>query len=233
MRRLLLWGVVAGFAACLIRPTLATITPEYSYVDGCETVLVQGHHLGTTATARIGDSPFLSLEPAELDRTLPEQAQDVGFLYTGVVPPSPDGKPGWHDVILVVDGEELVIRDGWYYRSCPATFDVDFYVLPPDENLETAAFEVDIGDDIVIQGCGLDDRVRLAFFDAYGEQVTDVPLVPDCLTARVHADVPPIPGTYSMALVHPDGTRSDFCASTGDSGDTASVCEPDLLTIQP
>ncbi len=203
MRRLLLWSSVAGFTACLLQPTLATITPDYGYADGCDTVIVQGHHLGTNATARIGSAEFLSLtawEDSMTDRDqdgepdkIPPQGTDVGFKYIGVVPPSPDAAPGWYDVVVTVDGEELTINDGWYYRSCPGPIVVDAYDIPA---------EATQGDTLSFEGCNLNaDTTEVQFVDAATLEVTSAALVSDCSSRFVHADVPNLAaGVYNVQL---------------------------------
>ena len=217
MRRYIWWGTAAGFTACLVRPTLASITPDYGYADGCIDVVIQGHHLGTEGTAKIGNSEFLALAPAEADPKRGEHAQDVGFLYTGLVPPSPDGTAGWYDVVLTVDGEELTIEDGFYSRSCPGSFVVDVADVPA----QGAA-----GDRLNFEGCQLDDEVTVQFLDGYGVVVQTAALVSDCSTARVHAVVPTLPpGVYAVQLVHEDGTVfAGDCFH--DSGDTGLTCVP-------
>lgn len=222
MRRLLLWGTIAGFAACLIRPTLVSITPDYGYADGCVDVLVQGHHLGTNATAHIGDAEFLELLPAEEDPDRPEHAQDVGFLYTGLVPASPSGEAGWFDVVVTIDGEELKIRDGWYYRSCPGSLVVDAFTVPDPAT---------VGSQLTFVGCNLGPDVTVQFLDLYGVLQATTQLVSDCLTARVHANVPALPaGDYNVQLVHADGTI--YAGPCGvDSGDTGVTCEPIFINV--
>lgn len=222
MRRLLLWSSVAGFTACLLQPTLATITPDYSYVDGCQSVIIQGHHLGTAATAKIGDAPFVSLQAAENDPDVPEHAQDVGFKYYGVVPASPTGESGWFDVVLTVDGEDLTIPSGWYYRTCPGEFVVDAYDVPADAT---------VGTEISFQGCSLNDSVQLDFMDYTGTVVASAPLVSDCSTAFVHAVVPTLPaGDYTMALTN---GNSSFYLQTcfSESGDTGVTCIQDTVSV--
>lgn len=222
MRRILLWSLLAGFAACLIRPTLVSITPDYGYADGCFEVVIQGHDLGTDAKAFIGKDEFLSLAAAEEDPKVPEHAQDVGFKYYGTVPPSPSGEAGWFDVVLQVDGEDLTISDGLYYRSCPGSFVVDGITVP-----ETAV----AGDAISIVGCQLDGEVTVRFLDAGGVEAGAAPLVSDCSTAQVHADIPAMPaGDYTVQLVHDDGTVyvGDCFA---DSGDTGLTCIPLIFTL--
>lgn len=223
MRRILLWSALAGFAACLIRPTLVSMTPDYGYADGCFDVVVQGHNLGTEAKAKVGSEPFLAFTAAENDPKLPEHAQDVGFKYFGTVPPSPSGEPGWFDVVLEVDGEELTLRDGIYYRSCPGSFVVDAITVPA---------EGVAGDPIAVVGCQLDDEVQVQFLDLTGVVISTAPLVSDCSTAQVHADIPgDLPaGDYTVQLVHDDGTvYAGDCYA--DSGDTGLTCVPLLLTV--
>lgn len=223
MRRLVLWSLVAGFTACLLKPTLATITPSYGYVDGCQAILIQGHHLGENASARIGSEPIADLTPAQRDPNVPAHAQDVGFKYFGTTPPAPDGKDGWYDVVMTVDGEDLVIREGWYYRPCPATFAVDTYTVPADAG---------IGSTLYFEGCGLGGNVTLEFLDAALAPVASANLVSDCSTAEVHADVPVLPsGDYTMQLVATDGTTFSLQACFSESGDTGATCIPDLITV--
>jgi hypothetical protein len=223
MRRLLMWSSVAGFTACLLKPTLATVIPSYGYVDGCQPVIIQGHHLGTAAKGRIGDSPLLDFRAADIDEKLEEHAQDVGFKYFGTSGPAPGGKAGWYDVILEVDGEELVLDDGWYYRACPATFAVDAYTVPT---------EADVGSVIIFEGCGLGGNVTLQFLDDTLAAVGSADLVSDCSTADVHANVPALPaGDYTMQLVATDGTVFLLETCSSESGDTGETCVPDTITL--
>src|SRR5688572_26673963 len=149
MRRLIGWGTIAGLAACLLRPTLAAITPDFGYADGCTNVELSGHHLGVNATARLegdgGTAEFTVTAAEEDPAPRPDHAQPVGFSYLAEMPPSPDGLKGWYDVVLEVEGGELRIRDGWYYIACPATFVVDDATFP-----ETLA----AGGEIAFVGCG-------------------------------------------------------------------------------
>ena len=220
MRRLLLWSSVAGFTACLLQPTLATIAPDYSYVDGCQAVVIQGHHLGTEATAKIGGTPFLELQAAEEDPNLPPQSQDVGFKYFGVVPA---GELGWADVVLTVDGEDLVIPSGWYYRTCPGEFVVDAYDVPADAT---------VGSTISFVGCSLNESVSLSFVDVVSEAETaTAELVEDCGTAQRHAVVPSLPpGDYRMVLTN-GTTEFPLQSCYYSSGDTAATCIADLVSV--
>jgi hypothetical protein len=304
MQRLILWGSVAGLASCLIKPQLVTITPDYGYVDGCIDVTLAGHKLGENATATIG-SGELPLTPAEEDTNAGEHAQDIGFEYTGQVGPAPEG-PGWYDVTMKVDGEDLVLKNGFYYRACPATFSVDAFGGPADPTNVVA------GDQIFLQGCGLGDQVTIEIVDptvpdtgarkapprpkappflptppttpvtgdtgtpvtgetgttttdgtvvptgetgttttdgttvptgetgtttttggsggsgtttvpceCTGTAVATLPLVSDCSTAQVHADIPAslAAGNYCVRVVHPDGT-SYSALDHFDSGET-------------
>jgi hypothetical protein len=223
MRRLWMWSLVAGFTACLLKPTLATITPAFGYVDGCQAVVIQGHHLGTAAKGRIGSVPFVDFKAAEEDKDYPEYAQDVGFKYFGVSGPAPEGKGGWYDIILEVDGEELTIDDGWYYRECPATFAVDVFDIPAD---------ADVGTVLSFEGCGLGGNVTVLFLDDTDAPIAEVPLVSDCNTAFVHATVPSMPaGTYTLQVTATDGTvfSPDACAI--ESGDTGATCLPVQITV--
>lgn len=223
MRRLLLWSFVAGFMGCLLRPTFATVTPSYGYVDGCKPVLLQGHHLGTQGTARIGTAPILDLKPAQIDPKLPEHAQDVGFKYTGITGPAPGGKAGWYDVVMEVDGEALTLNDAWYYQACPATFQVDSYAVPSD---------ADVGSSIYFEGCGLGGNVTLQFLDATQTPIGEATLVSDCSTAQVHADVPALPaGDYTMQLLATDDTAFPLTTCFASSGDTALTCVSEVITV--
>lgn len=228
MRRLMLWSAVAGFTACLLRPTLVAITPEYGYQDGCTDVILSGHHLGTAAKAKVrgdGGEADIPLTPAEESKKRPDWAQDVGFVYYATMPPSPSGTSGWYDIVATVEDEELVIRQGWYYKSCPATFVVDTYEVPPYATT---------GSIVTFAGCGLSSEVTLELLDAYTEAfAASVALVSDCSTAEVHATIPDtLPeGTYTMQLVHPDGTSFVLESCFSESGDTGTTCIPDVVTV--
>jgi hypothetical protein len=238
MRRLLLWSAVAGFTACLIRPTLVAITPEYGYVDGCAEVVISGHDLGTSATAKlVGEAGEVDLElvPPATDKKIPDHAQDVGFEYTAVIPPAPNLQPGWFDVVVSVDGDTLTLNDGWYYRTCPATFRVDGFEIP---YLQPGDATVDAGAAITVQGCGFTDDVALQFLqgdDGYGAVAGTAQPVSDCATAAVHYVIPQLPPneTFSLQLVHPDGTVSPLFQSclNPDSADTGGCTEVAVVVV--
>lgn len=259
-----MWGGIAGFTACLVKPGFVSITPDYGYVDGCADVTLQGHHLGDKATAKIGDAEFPVTAATDVEGT-PEWATDVGFKFSGVTPPSPTGESGWFDVSLTIEGESepLIIPQGWYYRACPASFRVDSLSLPADGstgNTTTPGLPtVTPGTPIAMTGCGLDGDVTVRFMQVgssarvpaptgttgetgdtgtgpigtgttatpCGELVTEVataPLVSDCSSAIVHADVPTLPpGTYDVWVTHTDGTVY-FGDVYQESGDTGLTC---------
>jgi hypothetical protein len=236
MRRLLLWSSVAGFTACLLQPTLATITPDYGYADGCQQVILQGHHLGENATAKLvgpgGSADFLEFRAATREDDMegvPEHASDVGFKYYGTVPASPDGGSGWYDVVLTVDGEELTIDQGWYYRSCPGAIVVDAYDIPP---------EAAVGATLTFQGCNLTEGTELQLVDPISLAVVgSAPLQSVCSTAITTADVPSVAaGTYNLQLsngtdLYPFEVCAGHSASTGYAHSGASACDPITLTV--
>lgn len=213
-----------GMSACLQQPTFVAITPDHGYVDGCTAVVLSGHHLGTDATAAIGGAE-MPLAPAEEDPSLPEWAQDVGFEYTGVSPP---GDEGFADVVLTVDGERLVLPEGFFYQACPATFQVN---------------EVsEEGGEVSLAGCGLSDEVTVrvmqytearAATDACGAAATEVAtaaLTSVCGTAAASATLPDLAdGTYALWFEHSDGTLDD--GSSIDPYYGEPVCEPFTFTV--
>lgn len=212
MQRLILWSGVAGLTACLVKPTFVSILPDYDYVDGCAQVVLQGHHLGTAATAKIGDIE-LALTPWEDAEGTPEHASDVGFKYTAEIPPSPES--GFFDVTLTVDGEDLVIDDGFYYRACPGSFAVDAYAMPGSDTTYTPT--VNVGDAISFQGCGLSDQVKVQFL-----------AVGAAPTAR--ALPPPTTGTTPTDTSDTGGTGGTTTGTlpTGDTGGgTTTTVPPD------
>ncbi|HHO52716.1 MAG TPA: hypothetical protein ENK18_18040 [Deltaproteobacteria bacterium] len=220
MKRLYASAVLAGLAACLNQPTLVSINPEHAYVDGCVDVMVQGHHLGTTATADIGGSP-LELIAAEADPDGLEHAQDVGFLYTGQVPPSPTGERGFFDVNLTVDGELLTLFKGFYYQTCPASVVADDWDIPSPAT---------VGSTFSFVGCNLTaENVQGVFYDADCVEVATAPITPTCSTAQADMVVPQLDdGTYTFNLRHTDGTIADFGWYTydyyyGTTADTAAI----------
>jgi len=232
MPRLLLWSVIAGFVACLNKPTFATITPDYTFFDsdGCYPVVIQGHHLGTTATVRIGDAPIIDLQPAAEDPDRPDHAQDVGFLYTGLIPASSTGAPGWADVTVTVDGEDLVLNDGFYYRTCPQGVFAESYTLPytpgtvptPTTTTYTTPYNpysptpdltVDPTIDIPLEGCGLDPAdTTIVFTDVNTGVVTSQAIFTvegNCAPSSATADIPDTlaPGDYTVELVKGSGRQ--------------------------
>jgi hypothetical protein len=233
MQRIIVWCSLAGVGGCLLEPTFVAITPDYGYVDGCTDVMLSGHHLGTEATASI-DGVDLPIVPAEEDPTLPEQGQDVGFEYYGTTSPSTSGA-GFKDVTLTVDGQEMTLPQGFYYRACPLTFQVDttYVVNAAGEVDSTSTPGVAAGDTFALEGCGLSDQVTVRIMqyvappttttqttttvatttDGCGNlavEVATASLTSDCGTAKVHFDVPALPdGSYVLWFSHPDGSADD------------------------
>lgn len=240
MRRLLVWSTIAGFTACLIRPTLVAITPEYGYVDGCADVVISGHDLGIDATGTLravegGAEVDLELLPPATVEGVPDHAQDVGFEYTARIPPAPDLAPGWFDVVLKVEGEELVIPDGWYYRTCPATFRADAFAVP---YITEGDASVGAGAQIAVQGCGLTADVTLQFLqgtDGYGAVGATAQPISDCETAAVHYVIPQLPPNepHTLQLAHPDGTVSPLFQACldPDSADTGGCIEVAVVVV--
>lgn len=148
-------GVVtatAVVASCAFygQAQFVAIDREYAYVDGCTDVTVQGANLGEAATGTIGGEPFLSLVPAGFDETLPDHAQDVGFKYFGVTPAAPDRAPGFYDVVITVDGEDLTLSEGFYYLACPEAVYADAVTLD--------AAVPEVGGTVRLVGCSLTHR---------------------------------------------------------------------------
>lgn len=244
MQRLLALAAVAGTAGCLLEPTFVAITPDYGYVDGCTDVALSGHHLGTDATASIGGVD-LPITPAEEDPSREEWAQDVGFLYYAATPPAPAGAEGFQDVTLTVDGEAMTLPDGFFYRACPASFQVDG--LSAGDGTTTTP-SVAVGDDFGLNGCGLSDEVTVRIMqytdatlrgtapteaDGCGNPAVEAAtasLVSDCGTARARFAVPALPdGTYALWFVHSDGTVDD--GSELDPYYKTPVCSPITFTL--
>ena len=237
MRRLMLWSAIAGFTACLNRPTLVAITPEYGYVDGCTEVIVSGHDLGVQATADlVGEAGSVPLEllPAKDKPKRPEWAQDQGFVYTATIPPAPDLASGFYDLVVVVEGEALTLNSGWYYRTCPQTFRFDSYSIP---YIESGNQLVEAGASITFAGCGLTDEVQLQFLqgdDGAGAVVGTAAPVSDCYTSQVHYVIPELDRSeaHTMQLVHPDGSivpLSEKCLT--ESGDTGGCLDLAVIAI--
>jgi hypothetical protein len=150
----------------LLKPQLVAITPDYGYVDGCIDVTLSGHKLGETATAKIGTLD-LELTAAPNDPNIEDYKEDVGFEYTAQVGAAPEGA-GWYDVTMTVDGEELVLKNGFYFRSCPATVHLDIFDAPPDPDPYTPGHPLTAGEQLAMQGCGLTDQVTVEFVDISG-----------------------------------------------------------------
>jgi len=169
---MMIWGGLTCLSACLVKPTLVSITPDYGYVDGCIDVTIQGNHLGENATGDVGGAKLLEVQPAAEDKTKPDYAQDVGFLYTAQVPPAPGLKSGFYDLNLKVDGADLNLPLGFFYRDCPASFVVDSVTLPNSAATTTTyggttltpTTGVASGDQIGLVGCGLNpDNVKVEY----------------------------------------------------------------------
>ncbi|MBX2797855.1 MAG: hypothetical protein KTR31_09310 [Myxococcales bacterium] len=194
-------------AACEEQPPrLVSITPDHAFVDGCSDVVIQGSNLGTTATATLGGTRF-TIVPAAANERLPAHAQDIGFLYTGLIPPGP--AVGFADLALDVDGVELTLPDAFFYEPCPDTFLVTSFQLPsttmPDEEFP-------------LTGCGLTDQVELVFVDLQCDEATRQPLTLDCSSAIGRLQIPKLPdGQYFARVEHPDGTVDTFSGPTIDA----------------
>lgn len=194
--------MLAAFApsSCLLVPRFEAIDPEYAYVDGCTDVVLQGSEIGTKATVTIGGQDLLQIAPAENDPSLPDYAQDVGFKYYGVSPPAPKGEAGYQDVVMTVDGEELTLPNGFYYRACPGPLTVDSFSL--DGPVAT-------GDSVTVTGCGLvAEKITGRLLSAFdGSDAGAFALASSCLTAKSTFTIPGVaPGDYWIQLVHEDGT---------------------------
>jgi hypothetical protein len=245
---MMIWGGLTCLSACLVKPTLVSIAPDHAYVDGCVDVTIQGNHLGEKATGDVGGQALTNVKPAEPDKAKPDWAQDVGFLYTATVPASKDLKPGFQDVHLKVDGEELTLPFGFYYRACPASFVVDVVSYPTVPVTTTSGLQtvtsttaVNIGDKINLVGCGLDNKVKVEYhlvtitppvgdssdtgYVPGSTTIADAPtltggLDPVCGTAQASTSVPSglDPGIYEVWLVHEDGTVSSAEKCTARGG---------------
>ncbi len=220
MKPLYASAILACLTACLNQPTLVSVDPEHAYVDGCVDVVVQGHHLGTTATADIG-GVSMDLTPAAEDTAVPAHATDVGFLYTGQVPPSPSGERGFFDLNVTVDGEEQKLFKGFYYQTCPASVVADDWSVPSPAV---------VGDTFSFTGCNLSaDTVQGVFYDENCVEVATAAITPTCSTARATMAVPQLDdGAYTFNLRHNDGTIADLGWYTydyyyGTTADTGAI----------
>jgi len=228
---MMIWGGLTCLSACLVKPTLVSIAPDHGYVDGCIDVTIQGHNLGSSATGDVGDAPLTNVTPAEKDPNKPDWAQDVGFLYHAQVPPAPGGKNGFYDLHLKVDGANLTLPFGFYYRDCPASFVVDSVSLPNSTPVSTtyggstlsSTTGVAVGDQIGLVGCGLDPTNVTA---EYHLVTVNAP------TARVAATDTAAttgPGTTDTSTTTGAGT-TDTAAGTTPTGTTTTVA-PDAAAI--
>lgn len=222
-------------------PRLVAVNPDYAYTDGCTAVSLTGANLGTAATGAIGGNPIESWAPAQENPDLPEHAQDVGFLYTGISPAASDAAGGFVDVTMSIDGETLTLDRGFYYIACPATF----YVEAADIGDTNA-----VGDAIGLYGCGMDVSAiegRLYSADTPADAaVATFSLTSDCRGAITHFEVPDVAeGTYWLELAHTDGTTfggncppdtdpdtdTDTDPGTDTDTGTEAPCEPPVITV--
>jgi hypothetical protein len=257
MQRLILWGGIAGITACLVRPNFVSVTPDYGYYDsdGCYEVLLAGHKLGTEATATIGGAEITNLAAAEENPDVPEQAQDVGFEYTGFAPASPSGAPGWFDVTMTVDGEELTIKEGWFYKDCvgpteDARFNLDAFDIAGTASFTTttptttvvASVPAVAGDVITMEGCGLTEDVSVVIMDpaiqpttpapttttnplCTGEVVETIPIEVLCPAAIAQATLPDI-AAGNYIVKFVHSDGYEYVGECGvDSGDTGVSCD--------
>jgi len=254
MQRFLLLGASAALSACLNQPTLVSITPTHGYYDsdGCYEVELQGHQLGTSASATIGGAEIINFAAAEKNPDSPEWAQDIGFSYSGFVPASATGEPGWADVTMTVDGEKLTLKDGWYYRSCPNDFTID---LISGADILPTVVEAAVGDAITVEGCGIDDSLKILLVDPTGEPpagrgtpgtpptepnpgclgavVAELTVENDCGGGIAHVNIPELPpAEYYVHIVHPSA-GADVGTCHSDSADTgaSTVCDCRAVTI--
>lgn len=214
-------AVVVSSCTYLNKPQLVRIDPDYAYVDGCVDVTLRGSSLGTTATAQIGGQDIVGLTPAAEDPAVPDYAQSVGFEYSGVAPAKADGVSGFVDVTMTVEGTELKISEGFYYRPCPATVWADGAGLVD----ETAA----VGGQIAFSGCGLAATTEVRFLnDADGSVAGTGTLTSVCGTATATTTIPTLAdGTYWVELAAGDGsTWGGWCQppSDTDAPDTGDPC---------
>ena len=73
---MMIWGGLTCLSACLIKPTLVTIAPDFGYVDGCIDVTIQGNHLGEKATGDVGGVELTNVEPAKTEGTCTYEGKD-------------------------------------------------------------------------------------------------------------------------------------------------------------
>lgn len=201
----------AGFA-------LVSISPIYGWTDGCGSITLSGHGIGSDAAATLGSSDIPEL-------TTPEDADLRGFQVSGVVPAGPKG---FASVTLRSGGQESTLEGaaGYYYVECPSAGWVDR--ATPDVGLTADAL-------VVLEGCGLDTGAVVArLVDAGGVAVSaDLPLVSMCGKGTASFTAPALPdGSYFLELVDlASGTvLSGAPCAPADSGDTGSTCSDHPLT---
>jgi len=207
-------------------PRFVAIDPEYAYVDGCTDVLLRGHRLGTSATASIhtadgsASAEISALTAPEANPDLPDSAQDVGFMYTGVTPASPTGESGYFDVSMTVDGQTVTLKDGFYYIACPEAVHVDTVELP-----EVPA----AGQEIGFVGCGLAADTTVRYLSAVdGSVIATSAIESTCGTAKTKTAIPALPeGTYWIQLASSAGTWGDWCPSDDSVVDTGTSTDTD------
>lgn len=220
LRVLLPWGAAITVGCALLQPRFEAVDPEYGYVDGCTDLVLQGAEIGENATVTIGGVPVLGLEPATLDPDYPEWAQDVGFKYYAVSPPSPGLEPGYYDVVMTIPAEKTggepvvrTLRDGFYYLACPGSV-----------HLDEVGFSNPVapGTTVPLVGCGLDpEQVTVTLQTSAGTVAATMPLQGDCSTAQAHVDLPAslAAGVYFLTLEHADGTLiGGVCSEWQDTG---------------
>jgi hypothetical protein len=208
-------GLMAGGCKFLGETRFVSIDPDYAYTDGCTQLTLSGSELGVSAVASIGGNEIEQFAAAVDNPDLPEHAQDVGFMYSGVSPAasSPDG--GFVDVDFTLDGETYTLDRGFYYIACPDTFAVD----ATGEGETNAPGAV-----IPVSGCGLDDDTTEAVFYSQvdASELAAVPMVADCRGAEVSFTVPDLPdGDYYFQIRDSNGTTyGDVCEETDPDTDT-------------
>jgi len=198
-----------------------SVDPDYAYTDGCTAITLSGSNLGTDGSATIGGNPVEGLAPAVENPDLPDHAQDVGFVYTGLSPEASDAEGGFVDVTLTVDGADYVLDRGFYYIACPDGLKVDF----------TSEGEANAPGDIIgVSGCGLDDDgAEAVFYDDLGVELAAVPLESDCRGAEVNFAVPTLPdGTYTFQIRDDSGaTYGDVCTDVDLDSDSDTDTDTD------
>ena len=216
-----------GATGCLNVPTLATITPQYGFVDGCVDLTIQGHHMGEEATLVLSNEDNeleLELTPPEYDDTVLARAQDIGFLFTASIPAGalPAGAGGFFDATLVVDDFEDTIPDGWYFRNCPNDLAVEGEVF---------ADPLIGGSTVLLFGCGMDvSTVTATVYDVDCNVVeAGIALTSVCGTTDTSFSLPTglADGDYTMTL---DGPNGEY--DLGFAADPANaVCQGLSFTV--